>query len=434
MTMAAAPLVLISVDGLCASALDAAAWPLPALQALAARGVRLDGLVPTFPSVTWPCHTTLVTGVSPAQHGILGNHVFDRRDRRVISHLGDRSGRRPRVETLYEAAAAAGLTTASLCWPQTRGATCLGDHIPECYEQTLFERYASRPLWDELREAGLPVDRYAEWSSEYAHAPLQDWLTLEAARLLVRRRAPDVLLVHFLVVDSFQHLHGVDSAESRWALRYVDGLIARLLADLDEAGRLDRTNVVVLGDHGFVPVERMALPNAELYADGLLSLDGGGEIVDHLVRVVGNGGSANVYVEPGPARAAMIERMRERFTFAPGVGMVLGEDAFPALGLPSPAEDPTQGDLILVAADGWYFADHATLEAAAAAKTYRGMHGHLPDDPRLRAGFLAAGPGIAEGLVLGVHDHLDVAPTLATLLDVKLGGAERSAIEALLAR
>ena len=166
----------------------------------------------------------------------------------------------------------------------------------------------------------------------------------------------------------------------------------------------------------------------------MLALDGRGEIVDHRVRVVGNGGSAYVYVEEGPRHAATIERVRERLTFAPGVAMVLAPDAFAALGLPSPQDDPTQGDLVLIAADGWYFADHATPEAAARGKTYRGMHGHLPDDSRLRAGFVAAGPAIAEGLVLGAYDHLDVAPTLAALLHVKLGGAARSPIDPLLRR
>src|SRR5918996_4202792 len=98
--MTSGALCLISVDGLCASTLDDPALTLPALRGLAFRGVRSAGLVPSFPSVTWPCHTTLVTGVSPADHGILGNHVFDRRERRVISHLGDRSGRHARAETI----------------------------------------------------------------------------------------------------------------------------------------------------------------------------------------------------------------------------------------------------------------------------------------------------------------------------------------------
>jgi predicted AlkP superfamily pyrophosphatase or phosphodiesterase len=430
----AAPLCLISVDGLCASALDDRAIAPRALCGLAARGVISAGLTPSFPSVTWPCHTTLVTGARPARHGIVGNQVLDRRTGRPVSHYGDRSGMRPRVETLYEAAAASGRTTAAVCWPQTRGAGCLRDNIPEFYEQELFERYASRPLWDELCAAGLPVERYGEWSARHALGPLQDWLTLEIARHILRRRPPDLLLVHFLVVDSFQHDHGVDSPEARWALDYVDRLIGSLMDELAATGRLDQTNVVVVGDHGFAPVTRRTLPNALLHEEGLLRLDRQGAVVDHRVWVAANGGAAHVYVEPGRDRHVLMDRARERFAATPGVDVVLGPESFADLGLPQPDDDPTQGDLILVAADGWYFSEHTTEEAAAGRPPYLGMHGQLPSDPRLRAGFVAAGPGIAPGIVLDGLDHLDVAPTLATLLDVKLSGAERGPVETLLRR
>lgn len=427
-------LCLISVDGLCASALTDHSLRLPNLRGLAARGARSQGLRPVFPSVTWPCHTTLITGVQPADHGVLGNHVYDRRAGEVVSHYGDRSGRRPRVETLYDVAAAAGLTTAAVCWPQTRGADCLRDNIPEFYEQALFEQHATPRLWDELTALGLPVDRYGEWSAVYAHTPLQDWLTLETARHLIRRRRPDVLLVHFLAVDSFQHTHGVDSAEARWALAYADGLIGSLLGEIIAQGRTDTTNVVVLGDHGFAPVHRRVLPNAVLRDEHLLHVDADGQIMDHHVRVVSNGGAAHVYVDPGPARATLVDRARECLEATPGVAYVLGPATFPDLGLPSPEDDPTQGDLVLVAADGWYFSDHATLEAGAAANDYRGMHGQLPDDSRLRAGFVAAGPGIEPGVTLPKLDHLDVAPTLAALLDLKLRAAARPALDGVLRR
>jgi predicted AlkP superfamily pyrophosphatase or phosphodiesterase len=339
---------------------------------------------------------------------------------------------RPRAETIYDVAAAVGLSTAGVCWPQTRGAEGLHHNIPEFYEQALFEQHASRPLWEELRGAGLPVDRYAEWSADYAHGPLQDWLTFEVARHLLRRRAPDLLLVHFLAVDSFQHVYGVDSHEARWVLQYVDGLVARLLGELDAWGGLDTTNVVVVGDHGFTPVKRRALPNAALHAAKLLTVDADGAIVGHQARAFSNGGAAHVYVDDGSARAALTARARECLAEAPGIAHVLGPETFEDLGLPRPDEDATQGDLMVVAEDGWYFGDQAMPEAAVGATDYRGMHGQLADDPRLRAGFVAAGPGIASGVTLPGRDQLAVAPTLAALLGLKLRTAERPALDQLL--
>src|SRR5262245_2111435 len=427
-------LVVVSVDGLSASALNDVTLRLPALREIEARGVRAAGLRPVFPSVTWPCHATLLTGVTPARHGVLGNHVLDRRTGAIVSHYGDRTDHAVRAETLPERAAKAGLRTAAVCWPKTRGLACIGDNIPEFYEQELFERHASRPLWDDLKAAGLPVDRYGEWSRHHALGPLQDWLSLECARLVLARRPPDLLLLHFLVYDSFQHDHGVGSAEARWSLEYVDGLIARLLDALRAAGRFEQTDVVVLGDHGFVPVSRLALPNAVLHAEGLLRLDGRGDVSDHDVRVVANGGSAHVYVADGPRRQATIERLHERFAAAPEVAAVLGPAEYRAYGLPSPDEDPTQGDLMLTAADDWHFADHATEEAAARVPVYLGTHGHLPDDRRLDAGFVAAGPSFVSGIDTGRLSHLDLAPTLSAALGLELPSAERRPLSDLLRR
>jgi predicted AlkP superfamily pyrophosphatase or phosphodiesterase len=415
-------LVLISIDGFSAALAADPTLRLPALHGLAARGVSASGLRPAFPSVTWPCHTTLITGVTPARHGILGNEVLDRSSGRVLCHEGDRCDTPPRVPTLWDAAAAAGLTTAALCWPKTRGSTTLADNVPECLDQELFEAWASRPLWDEARALGLPLERYAEWSTVRTLAPLQDWLTLELTRHVLRRRPPDLLLVHFLMVDSFQHEFGPGSPEARWALEHVDGLVATLLGDLDRAGRLETTDVLVVGDHGFVEVGRRSLPNDALRAAGLLRLDATGRVVGGEARVVANGGSAHVYVT---GERTSVGHVRDVLAATDGVQEVLGPESFSVLGLPQPGEEPTQGDLILHAGDGWFFTDHVTVEAAATARSYRGTHGHRPDGARLHAGFVAAGPSISIGLRLGLLDQLDIAPTAAAMLGLKLPTAMR---------
>jgi predicted AlkP superfamily pyrophosphatase or phosphodiesterase len=175
----------------------------------------------------------------------------------------------------------------------------------------------------------------------------------------------------------------------------------------------------------------VALPNASLAADGLLRLDRRGAIAGHEVRTVGNGGAAHVYVTRGPSHGLLVERMRERLAALPGVEAVFGAKEYAALGLPDPTEDATQGDLMLTASEGWHFGDHAAEELAT-GPVYRATHGHLPDDPRLLAGFVAAGPGVAEGARLGQLDALDVAPTLAALLGVTLPAATREPALAML--
>jgi predicted AlkP superfamily pyrophosphatase or phosphodiesterase len=415
-------LVMVSIDGLRASALADATAPIPVLRALAGRGARARSMRPVFPSVTWPCHTTLVTGVTPARHGVLGNHVFDRTRGEIVSHYGDRTDVVVGVETLWDRVHTAGGRVAALCWPKTRGVAAIPDNIPEFYEQDLFERWASPELWRELSARGLPVGCYGAWSTKHATNPMQDWLTLEAARHVVATRPPRLMLVHFLTLDAFQHDYGVASPEARWALAHVDALLGHLLDAFRDAGRFDTTTFVVFGDHGFVDVQTTYHANLILREEGLVDVDADGAISGRRAWAAGNGGAAHVYVLDGAPRTT-IDRLRERFGALPGV-TVLDRTSFKALGLPEPIEHSAQGDLVLCAEPGYQFTGYPTAEVIAAAPVYRATHGHDPRLPELGAGLTLAGPGVRDAVTLEDVSMLDVAPTVARLLGLDLPGAE----------
>jgi predicted AlkP superfamily pyrophosphatase or phosphodiesterase len=413
---------MLSIDGLRADMLDHPAADLPALRGLAARGARAQAMRPIFPTVTWPCHTSIVTGVSPARHGVLGNLVFDRARGHPVEHYGDRTDVPVRAETLWDRVRAAGGRTAGVCWPKTRGVAAVDDNIPEFYDQPLFEQYASPALWRELVARGLPVERYGPWSASHVLNPMQDWLSLEAARHILTTRPPQLMLLHFLTLDSFQHDFGVDSAEARWALLHVDALLGRLLETLAALGRLETTTLMVFGDHGFVNVGRYHHLNQILREEGLLEVDGRSVYTRRRAWAAGNGGSAHVYVLDG-APATTAARLRERFAALPGVD-VHGPERFRDLGLPAPETAAMQGDLVLTAHAGHMFTGHPTPEAAAAAPVYLAAHGHAPSLEQLHAAFLMAGPGVREGTRLGEVSMLDLAPTAAALLGLTLPAAE----------
>ena len=415
-------LIMLSIDGLAAGYVDDPRLHLPALRGLAARGVRARRLTCIFPTVTWPCHTSIVTGVSPARHGVVGNVTFDRDTGTVVEHYGDRTERGIEAETLWDRLHARGERTASLCWPKTRGVATIPDNIPEFYEQELFERYASRPLWTELASRGLPVSRYGPWSAAHPLGPMQDWLTLEAARHVLAVRPPRLLLLHFLTLDSYQHDFGTDSPEARWALLEMDALVGRLLDTLTELGRAETTALMVFGDHGFADIQRTHHLNQILLEERLLELDARGAVTRRLAWAAGNGGSAHVYALDGAPRTT-VARLRERFAALPGVD-VIGRERFAELGLPLPGPGSTQGDLMVAAEDGTFFTGHATLEAAAAAPAYVAGHGHMPDLPRLGAALVLAGPGVRAGATVGDVSMLSLGPTAARLLGVELPGAE----------
>jgi predicted AlkP superfamily pyrophosphatase or phosphodiesterase len=239
---------------------------------------------------------------------------------------------------------------------------------------------------------------------------------------VLRRHAPDVLLVHFLCADSHQHLYGPRSPEAYWAIAYIDGLVGRVLAALGADG-LDRTSVVVVSDHGFLPVTSEIRPNVRLRRRGVLRLDAAGALAHAQARFVMNHGAGWVYALDGD-RARLARDLRPELAALEGVSAVWTPDEYAALGLPTPDENPRAGDLLLEAAPGFMLSDEMRGDDEHGPPRYRGTHGQRPGYRDNHALFVAAGRGVKRGGRLGPITSRDVAPTLATLLDLAPAPAE----------
>ena len=124
--------MLISLDGFPSWALDDPYLPVPTLRRLAARGAVARGMRPVNPTVTWPNHTTLITGVTPAKHGVLFNGLL-KRDPGVPPRVEPWLPRDEmvRVKTLYDIAHARGMTTAQVDWVAIQAAPTVTWEFPE---------------------------------------------------------------------------------------------------------------------------------------------------------------------------------------------------------------------------------------------------------------------------------------------------------------
>jgi arylsulfatase A-like enzyme len=241
---------------------------------------------------------------------------------------------------------------------------------------------------------------------------------------VLARHAPDLLLVHFLCTDSFQHLYGPRSPEAYWAIEHVDRCVARVLAALP-AHALERdTRVYVVSDHGFLPSEREIRVNVRLRQLGLLAVDGAGRVEGARARLVMNHGAGYVYCAAGPDRRAVARDVRAELAALEGVAGAWAADDYAGLGLPDPADNAMAGDVVLDAAPGYAFGDEARGEAIIGPPKYRGTHGQRPEHPDNGAFFLAAGAGIRRGAELGEITSRDVAPTLADGLDLAMPHVE----------
>lgn len=428
--------ILISIDGLAGFYFDDPRAELPTLRRLAREGALSTRMRCSFPTVTWPNHTTLVTGVPPAVHGVLGNNVIERPRGEMVKLIGDSRFDKVdlvRAPTIYDAAHAAGLKTAAISWPATRNAPTLDWTLPDVYSQELFDRYATPGWLDELRSAGVPVDMRGTWVDADDTMARCDWLSTRAATHVLENHRPSLVLLHLLVSDSVQHKYGPRSPEAYWALAYADRLVRDVLDAVERSGRSGTTSVLIVSDHGFFSIDKVIQPNVALQQAGLLEARGK-EVLHKDVYVWSQGGAAPVYIMDRTKAPDLIPRLKEIFGRIEGIERVIDQDEFAALGQPTPREHPWGADLWLAAEDGYVFwhgveTDEIVADRMpAGAPTYQGMHGYLPDHRNMRGVFLAQGRGVRTGVTLDEVTNLQVAPTAAQLLGVELPSAEGKAI------
>jgi predicted AlkP superfamily pyrophosphatase or phosphodiesterase len=420
--------MLISIDGLAAFYWRDQRVRMPILRGLAERGVVAAGMEAVFPSTTWPTHVSLVTGVSPRIHGVVANHILNRDTNALEDLTGDPIYDAPgllRAPTVYDRAHAAGRRTAAIDWPATRHAATLDFNLPFFKDQRVFETHTAPAVWDELRALGYPMDRQGEWA-QLPKRFYKDEMVGSVAAHVARQHEPDLLMLHFLCVDSFQHLYGPRSPEAYWAIEYVDGLIGRLLASLPAAAR-ERTAIFVVSDHGFLPSTREIRPNVHLRRLGALRVEPDGRLTGE-VRFVMNHGAGALYRLSADTRG--LDDLAREIGKMEGVSAVWTTADYAALGLPTPADHRQVADVMFEAAPGYSFGDLATGDDAHGPPKYLGTHGQRPAYADNAAFFLAAGAGIARGRELATIRSRDVAPTVARALGFTMEAVEGAVLDA----
>jgi predicted AlkP superfamily pyrophosphatase or phosphodiesterase len=416
-------LLVISIDGLRPDyvlAADTYQARIPNLRRLMSDGAHAEGVEGVIPTVTYPSHATLVTGVWPAVHGIAANTTFDPRRENHSGYYWYAED--IRVPTLWDAARQAGMTTASIQWPSTVGAAITWN-IPEMWRSNapddakLIRAVSTPGLLAELEPALGSYPRALDVDADERRARY-------AVRILETRR-PALMLLHLIAFDAIQHELGPGTREAIAVLERLDALVGGLR---EAAERLapGRATVAILSDHGFTRTDAELNLFPAFRAAGLFAVDAHERITEWKAMPWTAGGSIAVVLKD-PADAATRDQVRQLLTSlasdpANGIDRVLDADALHRRG-----GFPTASFLIGLK-PGWRAGSRLTGPVQSAGKVL-GTHGHLPDLPEMRASFFIAGPGVPAGRSLGTLDMRDVAPTLARRLGLALPAADgRSAL------
>jgi predicted AlkP superfamily pyrophosphatase or phosphodiesterase len=410
--------IVVSLDGFPAYMLRDPNLPLPVLRRLIREGGVADGMKPVNPTVTWPNHTAMVTGVNTAGHGVIYNGLPVR--------TGD--GKPIRIEpwidqnvlvqapTVYQAAHDAGLTTAEVDWVAIYRSAAVNWSFAE-------QPRADGTVEREMVQKGLIGD---DDILSFAKAPItrRDDLWTRAAAYIIEQHRPNLMLMHLLTTDSVQHQYGARSLAAQTALILADRQLQRILDAVERAGIQKQTTLLVVSDHGFKTYQHAIRPNALLREKGLLKGEGGQ--IDCDAWVVAEGGTAMVYATRAARREATLQVLKEAFPSVRGITKVILPDEYEQYGYPKVVPQGRMADMVLVAAPGYAFTGNTTGEVVSdmPAGATPGSHGYLNSDPDMNEILVAWGAGIRPGSHTGLVLNIDVAATIAHLLHVDLPASQ----------
>ena len=421
----AAPLLVVSIDGLrpdYVTQADRHGLKIPWLRGMMREGTYAEGVIGVNPTVTYPSHTTLVTGVAPAQHGIYNNTPFDPKGANKDGWYW--YARDIRVPTLFDAVAATRRVTANVEWPVTVGAKGIRFNIPEY-------RRAHTPDDLKLLESLARPDGYLEQLEQrlgpYTYngneGVADDDVRARFARQIIQDQKPYFMTVHLIALDHESHAHGPFSPQANAALEAIDAMVASLA----RAARANdpATVVAVVSDHGFAKITHFLNWPIPFAQAGLVK-EGHPEAAK--VDLWNAAGANSAVMLRDPQDAALRARVAEvlaklRADPNSGVSKILEGEAIRASG------GWPDASFILALKPGYAMGGAWSGPLVVPNAGGGGTHGWLPDEPDMHAAFFIAGSGIGKGRNVGTIDMRRIAPTFARILNVELPAATQPPIQ-----
>ncbi len=428
-------LIVLSADALVYEDIEYLST-LPNFRKYLAGGVGVKKVKSVYPTITYPCHTTMSTGVYPDRHGVPGNFEFTPGRTKDLPWLWDYKYNLYR-EDIFTAAKAAGLHTAAVFWPVTGNHPCIDDLIDEYWVQGPEDRpreaFARMGSDEHMLDI---IERNLHGRTDRPPHPDQDAFIVNCACDVIRECQPDLLFLHPADVDWARHEYGVFNDQVRRTVENTDRYIGLLMETVAESADPEKTNLVLVSDHGQRNIRRIVNLNLLLARNGLIRTDADGNFLDWDAWIMSGGMSANVYLkhpEDKKTEQKVYDLLRhacEDELSEYGIIRVLTREEFKAEHLDGPFSFVLESDWDVSFSDG--YREPLTRDFAPADYRYgRATHGYLPDKGP-QPTFWAKGPGFKQNVILENADLVDEAPTFAKLLGLTLSDTDGRSLDELL--
>jgi len=407
--------LLISIDGLRPDNVlraDELGLKIPNLRRFLVDGTYASGVTGVLPTVTYPSHTTLLTGVAPAVHGIIANTTFDPLNKNYGGWFWYAED--SETPTLWDYAAKSNISTANVYWPVSVGAN-ITYNISQIWRAGTAE---DRKLQHSVSTPGLLEGLEKEMATPF---PLGSDESIEAdemrarfAELLLSEKNPGFMTVYLTALDHIEHETSPFSKESLAVLERLDTVIGNLRQDAEARGP---AVVCVVSDHGFAKTDKELNLNSALRQAGLIELNPDGSVKSWRASAWLAGGSAAIMLkDPGDNDARTKVRQL--------LDQMLGDQDGGIARVLEPAEFKAAGGFpdaaFVVGLKLGYQLGPKFDGPVVTPRKLGGMHGYLPENPEMRSSFFLVGPGVQHGVSLGTIDMRDIAPTLGGFLGFSL--------------
>ena len=414
-------LIVVSMDALFYEDLEYLSQK-PSFRHLLGHCAMIKRVKSIYPTLTYPCHATMATGCFPKKHGVVNNTCFAPGN--AAPHwlwYHDIY----QIKDLFDACKEKGLTTASVGWPST------GKHPHIDYLVDEIAATKAVTAEDFRRDYLLTGTTSELWDAACAphihfRSEEKSVFRFNAAACceIIRRYAPDLVLLHLGEPDHHRHLYGIASEKLQPALDLCEEALSRIFQAISDSGCKDDYNLVITADHCQMDVDQTAFPNALLVREGLICVDAAGNVVDWKAWVHETGMSATVHVKDPADEPAVHACLKENLSQIGCSRIYTRQEA---------AAEGFSGDFafVLETDDRTRFADSWNCPPLVPTGHVLGSHGYHPEKGH-RHPLLATGPAFAEGTVLPDAHLTDGAPTWAKLLGISLPDAEGAVLTALL--
>ncbi|RFS21074.1 alkaline phosphatase family protein [Chitinophaga silvatica] len=408
--------VLITIDGFRPDFYKDAGWGMVNLRWMKENGAYAEGVNSVFPSVTYPNHTSLITGVRPGKHGVYNNTPFEENGQTGKWFFYYDS---IKVPTLFDAVKKAGKTSANVIWPVSVNAP-IDYNIPDMWEvgvkdrRALMKRICSPvTLWDEVVANATGQLNWQDFTMEGNELILDENVARMAA-YLIKTYKPTFTTLHLPCVDHFEHEEGRDGLMVRKAVSGADRALGTIIESLKRAGIFDSTAIIITGDHGFIDVNTTFSPNVLLAQAGLFHT-----MKDWKARFHSSLGSTFLYLKDTSDKETLnsvVSILKKLPAAQQKMFRILDRDKLNAV------NTNTYAVLALAATPGIIIDDATSGQVVRPAKG--GTHGQFPDTKEIQTGFVAYGVGISKGGYVKEMGVIDVAPIIAKLLGLSFEQVE----------